>query len=172
MKVISIWNPWATLIVHNHKSIETRSWLAPKSLIGERIGIASTKAIRPDQRLEVGRQEFAKHYVDTGLTLDSSGFADIGKMQNGYLLGSVLLHSCDVITEEDLYDISEEEQAFGWYSPGRYAWRLRQPLILDPPVAVRGSQGIWEWSEDEALQTGTPDQTGSPKVWRNLSVVR
>jgi hypothetical protein len=172
MKVISIWNPWATLIVRKHKSIETRSWKAPKSLIGQRIGIASTKAIRPDQRLEVARPEFAKYYLETGLPVLVSGFADLSKFDNGYLLGTVLLHSCDLITEEDMDDITEEEQSFGWFSPGRYAWRLREPVALKSPIQVRGSQGIWEWPEDEEIQDREINQEGSPKVWGNLRLVQ
>jgi activating signal cointegrator 1 len=39
----------------------------------------------------------------------------------GSALGTVLLHSCDVITEEDLSEISDEELAFGFYDSGRYA---------------------------------------------------
>jgi len=60
----------------------------------------------------------------------------------------VLLHSCEVITEEDMEDITEEEQSFGWFEPGRYAWRCRDPEPLLEPFPVRGAQGIWELKDD------------------------
>jgi len=39
MKAITLHQPWATLIALNVKRIETRSWRAPASLIGQRIAI-------------------------------------------------------------------------------------------------------------------------------------
>lgn len=137
LKTISIWQPWASLLVHNHKFIETRGWPAPKSLIGTTIGIASTKTIKPEQRQAVLDDEFARFYTATGLP-------PLEELPHGYLLGTVLLHSCEVITDETMEEITEEEAAFGWFSPGRYAWRVRHPTRYVPPIAVRGSQGIWE----------------------------
>ena len=55
----------------------------------------------------------------------------------------MLLHSCDPITEEDLEDVTEEEKAYGWWTEGRYAWRVRDPKAFEEPVPVRGAQGIW-----------------------------
>jgi len=170
MKVISIWNPWATLVVKGLKLIETRSWAAPRSLVGQRIGIASTKQIRPDQRLEITRDEFAKHYAATDLPMITSGFADLNKFHNGYLLGTALLISSDVITEEDMNDITDEELAFGWFSPGRYAWRLRDAVEFAKPVSARGSQGIWEWFSEEA-EDRAEDKEGKAELRRNLRVV-
>lgn len=39
MKALTIRQPWATLIALGVKTIETRSWRAPKALIGQRIAI-------------------------------------------------------------------------------------------------------------------------------------
>lgn len=140
MKVISIWQPYASLIIENHKFIETRSWAAPKSLIGQRIGIASTKTIKPEQRLLTLDPDFDYYYSKTRLP-------DLDDLVHGAILGTVILHSCDVITEEDLEEITEEEQTFGVFTPGRYAWRLRQPIKFEKPIYTRGYQGIWEWNE-------------------------
>ena len=43
MKAISLWQPWASLIAIGAKSIETRSWPAPRALIGDRIAIHAAK---------------------------------------------------------------------------------------------------------------------------------
>lgn len=43
MKVITLWQPWATLIPLGLKTIETRSFPAPKSLVGQTIAIHSAK---------------------------------------------------------------------------------------------------------------------------------
>ncbi len=137
MKVISIWNPYASLLAHGFKLNETRSFPAPRALIGQRIGIASTKVIKPEQRAAFKDPAFARYYFETNLP------RDIEDLPNGYLLGTVLLHSCDVITEEDLEDVTEEEKLYGWWEAGRYAWRCRNHEPFEQPVPVRGAQGIW-----------------------------
>lgn len=137
LKVISIWNPYASLLAHGHKLIETRGFPAPKSLIGTRIGIASTKTIKQEQRDAFKDPVFARYYFETNLP------RQIEELPNGFLLGTVLLHSCDEITEEDIEDVTEEEQVYGWWKLGRYAWRCRDPQPLAQPVPVRGAQGIW-----------------------------
>lgn len=43
MKAITLWQPWASLIALGVKTIETRSWGAPRSLIGQRIAIHAAK---------------------------------------------------------------------------------------------------------------------------------
>lgn len=37
LKAITIWQPWASLIIIGAKPYEFRSWLPPKSLVGQRI---------------------------------------------------------------------------------------------------------------------------------------
>lgn len=163
MKVISIWQPWASLIVHGFKSIETRSWAAPKSLIKETIGIAATKLVRPEQRIAAQDPEFLRFYEKTGMP-------DLDQLPHGAVLGTAVLNSCDVITEEDLEDITEEEQAFGWYTPGRYAWRLRYAKPFDYPRPARGAQGIWEWRGEAAA--GGEDRPRPAPLGRNLRLVK
>ena len=43
MKAITLWQPWASLVALQIKTIETRSWPAPKALIGQRIAIHASK---------------------------------------------------------------------------------------------------------------------------------
>lgn len=67
MKALSIWQPWATLIMTGHKRIETRGWAAPYSIRGQRIAIAATKTIRTEQRHAAQEPHFREHYSATGL---------------------------------------------------------------------------------------------------------
>lgn len=148
MKVISIWNPYALLAAHGFKLNETRGWPAPAGLIGTRIGIASTKTIKAEQRAAFANANFARYYFETNLP------RQLEDMPNGCLLGTALLHSCDLITEEDIEDVTEEEQLYGWWEPGRYAWRLRDHRPLIEPFPVRGAQGIWSWDPNGVLEAG------------------
>jgi hypothetical protein len=46
MPAVSLWQPWASLIAVGAKTIETRSWPAPKGLIGQRIAIHAAKTTK------------------------------------------------------------------------------------------------------------------------------
>lgn len=153
MKVNSIWQPYATLAARGFKTIETKIWPVPSTILGKRIGIASTKTIKPEQRATLQDPEFLEYYSRLGLPLD------IEELPHGYLLGTVIIDSCELVTEELLEEISEEEQMYGWYQvPERsvYAWRLRDPQPLAHPIPIRGAQGIYEWNG--VLPDGKADQ--------------
>lgn len=138
MKTISIWQPFATLIVTGCKVFETRGWPAPTSVIGQRIGIASTKSILPAQRAHYEDPEFRRYY-------DPLGLGTLEELPKGYLLGTALLDSVELMTPEFMEDVSREEKQYGWWDEGNYAWRLRRPRALQRPIPIRGKQGIFDW---------------------------
>jgi hypothetical protein len=144
VKVISIWQPWASLIIHGHKLIETRGWPAPTSLIGQRIGIAATARLTSKQRVVSGSLSFRNHYIETGLL-------SLEELPLGCLLGTVRLHSCHLIDKNELSKLTDKEQTFGWYEIGRYAWHLVEPRVLAKPTPVKGAQRLWEYSYEEAV---------------------
>lgn len=174
MKVISIWQPWASLIVHGLKFFETRTWAAPKSLIGQTLGIAATKNITPDQRATYADPNFQFFY-------EQSGLPELEELPRGYLLGTVTLDSIEEITQEFFDDITLEEQAFGWYNLGGYAWRLRDARPLVNPIPIQGKQGIYDWrgfdvgesqaAAQKAWLQGRGDQEGSPTIRGHLQTV-
>ncbi|MBA8881780.1 ASCH domain-containing protein [Phyllobacterium myrsinacearum] len=145
MKVISVWQPWASLIVHGMKFFETRTWSAPKSIIGQTIGIAATKNITPDQRSAYADPEFQRFYEQCGLP-------PLEELPRAVLLGTVLLDSVELITEDFLEEITDEEKAFGWHQLGGYAWRLRYARQLPHPIPIQGKQGIYDWKGFDKLQ--------------------
>lgn len=153
MKVISIWQPWAHLIVHGHKRFETRTWAPPKSVIGQRIGIAATKNILPKQLAAFNDPEFQFFW---NLLEEAWKFDELPR---GYLLGTVMLDSYEEIVEEFLDDITREERAYGWYKLGGFAWRLTKPELLPHPIPIRGAQGLFEWRgfENGAQAQGADD---------------
>ena len=138
MKVISIWNPWAQLIVRGFKIFETRTWAPPKAVVGQRIGIASTKNVLPLQLKAFNDPEFQQFYQ----TLDLPPFEE---QPRGYLLGTVILDSFEQVDQEFLDDITREERSYGWFKEGGFAWRLTKPEILDYPIPIKGAQGLFEW---------------------------
>jgi hypothetical protein len=157
MKVISIWQPWATLIVHGHKRFETRTWAPPKSVIGQRIGIAATKSVLPKQLAAFNEEEFQFFWnmLDEGWTFD--------ELKKGYLLGTVILDSYEQINEEFLDDITREEKAYGWYKPDGFAWRLKEPQLLEHPIPIKGAQGLYEWKGFENGAQAQGANNGRPQ---------
>lgn len=140
MKTISIWNPFALLIVKGFKIFETRTWPAPQSIIGQRIAIASTKTIRPEQRAHFNDEEFQDNYQRLGLP------PNLTDLKHGFVLGTAVVECVELMTEEFMEDVSTEEQSYGWWNEGFYAWRMVDPVEFDEPIPVRGMQGIYEWS--------------------------
>jgi activating signal cointegrator 1 len=112
MRALSIWQPWASLFMAGHKKIETRSWPAPHSIRGKRIAIASTKTIRGEQRRAAEEEIFRLHYA-------ASGLPDIEVLPMGCVLGPVVVEGCRAIDPEFMQDLEEQEEALGWYVPGR-----------------------------------------------------
>lgn len=167
MKVISISQPFATLIVRGFKVFETRSWPAPASIIGKELGIASTKTVKAEAWAHAADPVFMDNY-------ERSGMPPIEELVCGHLLGSVVVDSNELMTEEFMDDVSDEEQSYGWWNVGFHAWRLTKPRELLFPIAIRGAQGIYEWNgvlpseeeEREAIGSGRP-----PDLRRHLRLV-
>lgn len=155
MKVISIWQPFASLIVEGCKVFETRSWSVPKYVIGTRIGIASTKTILPAQKAHCEDEVFRGWYAGTGLQ-------DWKELPRGMLLGTVEVSSCHLMTPDFIEEVSDEEQAYGWWDEGNFAWALTKPRKLENPIPIRGMQGLYEWKgvlpDDQGVYT--PEKEG------------
>ena len=62
----------------------------------------------------------------------------------GAVVGTVEIVGC--VPVEDVVDgLTEREKALGDYSPGRWAWVLKNPVMFDTPIPTRGKQGWWNW---------------------------
>lgn len=150
MKAISLLQPWASLCVHTDESgkafkqIETRSWNTKYR--GELLIHASAKKIR----LQDGMYDLIDH-------MQRIGFMDkYNKLSYGAIIGSVNL--VNVFRTEDLISplckqyigldrISDQEEAFGDYSSGRYGWLFSDPVMFDQPITCKGQLSIWNVPE-------------------------
>lgn len=150
MKVLSLLQPWASLIIKGHKKIETRSWIPKNPAIIKQLeeeGLlihASAKKIR----LQDGMYNLIDHMERIGF------FTDYDKLPYGAIIGRVkvegffrtddLTHpSCKHFTGRDR--ISEQEEAFGDYSTGRFGWVLSDPLEFEKPIPAKGQLGLWNF---------------------------
>ncbi|MDX5091627.1 hypothetical protein SD939_10455, partial [Lactobacillus crispatus] len=58
-----------------------------------------------------------------------------------YLSGVPILH---IGVKGPTKHISHQEDSFGWFESGRYAWELADVKQIDP-VPAKGQQGLWNW---------------------------
>jgi hypothetical protein len=156
MKVISVWQPWATLLIQGFKKFETRTWQAPTSVIGTRIGIAATKQIKQEQIVALMGQEFQHAYSQTGLSA-------LTELPRGCILGTALLRSSEIMTAESMAAVTETERTFGYWTPGRFAWLLEDLAPYDQPIFARGGQGIWLFN-DQAQSPADQERPANARV--------
>lgn len=131
MKALTLTQPWATLVISGRKRVETRSW---STSIRDRIAIHAAKSM-PWWAIEVA--------VEFGL--------DAHLLPRGAVLGTVAI--ADVLPTEEIRDaLSDQELAYGEYSPGRFAWLLEDPHALETPVPSTGALGFWRWDPTEAAE--------------------
>ena len=69
----------------------------------------------------------------------------------GAVLGTVELVDC-VPVEALIGKLSERERVLGDYTPGRFAWVLKNPVIFDRPIPARGFQGWWNWAGEHCRE--------------------
>ena len=129
MKVLSIKEPFATLIKDKVKIYETRSWKT--NYRGEIYIHASLTKSKSDN------VEKANKYLKTSPS-------------PGKILCKCILVDCIPMTKEFINYINNEtnEADYGRYEEGRYAWKLKVIEVLDNPIQAKGKLGIWNYSID------------------------
>jgi hypothetical protein len=143
MKVLSLLQPWATLVVNGHKKIETRSWNAKHR--GPLLVHASKKL--SGEQIRLGQKFNMLH---------GAGLGFIDDLPVGQIIGIVdLIHVVqseycfkdnEFIVDNCTWKLTESERAFGDYSPGRYGWLLKNPVQFETPIPAKGSLGLWEYN--------------------------
>ena len=131
MKVISLTEPFATLIKEKKKRIETRSWKT--SYRGELYIHASSTRVPKEWK----ENKELMNLVQEELTF-------------GKIICKCNLVDCIEMTEEWIDKIKKEqpeEYVCGIYEKGRYAWILEKIEPLEEPITVKGTLGIWNYEE-------------------------
>ncbi len=142
MKVITLWQPWANLIIDGMKRIETRSWAT--SYRGP-IGIHSAKRPPLDGLLKDLDEKSRQFVIETyGEVLNCKD-----KFPTGVILGHTELIECIRITEAYSAYVKKympKEYAFGDYTPGRWAWVMGDnPIKFSDPIPAKGMQRLWNY---------------------------
>ena len=165
MKVITLTQPWATLVAIGAKRIETRSWATKYR--GPLL-IHAAAGLGPG-----GKRAFYARCYSTVFgnalapaikgTREIAGYTiphfDAGKLPRGAIIARANLirivetddllvdGRASVITGQGIetWHLSDQEVSFGDYTPGRYAWLLADVQPLATPIPAKGKLGLWEF---------------------------
>lgn len=139
-KVISILQPWASLVVLGHKKIETRSWNTKyrgELLIHASVGKKYKSIPADDHFYKYYHLLFAKNKMQPIEHLPYGAIIGKVNLVDTYHTGSIGLQSI----------LNNQELAFGDYSPNRFGWLLSDPVMFDKPIPAKGQLGIWNWEQ-------------------------
>ena len=127
MKVLTIKEPWATLIIDGYKKYEFRSW---KTNYRGRILIHAGMSLEKDmlKRFESYNLNCAK----------------------GAIIGEAELTDCILVDEE----LNKKLRAIDPIVYGRsnhvetYAWKLENIVKYSKPIPVKGKLGLWNYEKE------------------------
>jgi len=153
VKALTIWQPWASLIMIGAKPYEFRSWPAPRSLVGQRIAIHASA--RPVRRNEVAELVLRLHNEeawttclkrDVAVPLLEQALTSPGRLPLSSVLGTAILGqpklSNSILGEfgAKLNDSDRDEHC-------NWAWPLVGIEPLEPFRPAKGAQGFWNWRD-------------------------
>lgn len=131
MKALTLWQPWASLIVDLRKPVETRSW---------------------------GTSYRGPLAIHAGMKVDADACSRFGYVPSmvprGAVLGTSVLSNCVVFPDD-----SVTPDDYGDYTPGRFGFVLTEVVKFARPVQAKGMYGLWEWPGNTApIKNGRPSK--------------
>jgi activating signal cointegrator 1 len=138
LKVITLIQPWASLIALGEKKIETRSW---KTSYRGPLLIHAGKKIDSCAKHSIFRRtleshRYTKDTLPTGMIIAKCNLIDCLEMvQCGVSSGTL----------SDGTKVYGNEYQFGNYEIGRYAWILDNVEMLKEPIPAKGKLSIWNF---------------------------
>ena len=126
MKVLSIKEPWASLIMNGTKKIETRSWKTKyRGEIYIHASLSKAKITKPEVYELIKDMNF----------------------KCGYIICKCNLVDCIYMTDEYVNGMKTnhyEEYICGHYEVGRYAWIVEDVKVIEP-IEAKGKLGLWNY---------------------------
>lgn len=140
IKTLTIWEPWATLIVAGIKRFETRGYK-----VNHRgpLGIHAASRWHDDQQTICCRQPYRDMLAGLGWNPEDT---------LGRVLGVAHLDCVIPTQSSEIMELSALEKQVGDYRPGRFAWRLAQAQAFKQPVFATGARGLWFWDVPPGLE--------------------
>lgn len=158
MKILSLWQPWASLIAWGEKKIETRSW---STNYRGPVAIHATGTIKDEAREAVYASDAIRAAIDRH-----------DKTLDGLPLGSIVAVA-EIVDCVEFGTIGAPEPtgtpeaSFGDFTPGRFGFILQNVRALAEPIKCWGVQGLKDLYPEIAAQVwaALPAQDGPRLKW-------
>jgi hypothetical protein len=166
MKAISLWEPWASLVKHREKQIETRGRVTKHRGL---LAIHATKSMPKEAEAECVEPGFISEALRRHGQLVQEGNTLTLTLHRGCVIAVAELYAVRRIHARKLWvrdngetpggdpglwgnirpdAIPQSEMPFGDYRDGRYAWMLRDIRPLRKPVPWKGAQWLFDVPDD------------------------
>ncbi len=155
MKVLSLTEPYATLVKENKKLIETRSWKTD---------------YRGELYIHASATKIPKEWKENK---ELMGLVDNVSLNFGNIICKCNLVDCIYMTKdyvENMHNNNYQEYICGLYEEGRYAWVLDNIIPLKTPIKAKGQLNIWNYYNEieimdlmNNIEYGWVDQASNKK---------
>lgn len=166
MKALTIWQPWASLIIAGAKPYEFRGWRPPASIIGQRIVIHAA-ARKIDAREAWHLYGLLAHRDDSetfrlaaaetclvpklafGILGRAAGMPNHKELPMSAGIGTAIVGEPRLGTEiAEEFGVprandSDRDQHANW------GWPMLEVEAWPEPIPMRGAQGLWNWPTPE-----------------------
>ena len=172
MKVLTLHQPWASLVALGVKTIETRSWSTKyRGPLAIHAGMSKVGATQCSECWDAIYREYDREnelplgaIVATCTLVDVAPIGRWDSFRTGVFEGDegdlpgrpvVVNHGpmaggrswSLVLDHEGRVSDLTDQRPYGDFTPGRFAWLLADVVPVDPPVPFKGGQGLtktWE----------------------------
>lgn len=134
LRVLCIYQPFIELILRGYKQLETQG--KRTHVRGRLLLHAPAGAIYSSYGYEKYAPELPVHWRL--------------QARMGMILGEVELVDCVEFTETT--KLKAAERVLGDTAPGRFGWKMVNPIMYDKPIRIPGQQGFWFVDEDKVRQ--------------------
>ena len=160
---LTVWQPWASLIMKGWKPFEFRSWPAPAYLRGYQMAIHA--GARQIKRAEIAELIYKLNRggdiaKSTGLTHHDKVVPWLERVMSGLRLpvssvlgivtvGTPVRNTTLRVALGLSEDLSLNDSARHDHS--NWGWPVKPVAIAEPHVPVAGKQGLWVWKRSEEV---------------------
>ncbi len=155
MKVISIKQPFAQLIVKGIKNIENRTWACPEKYIGQRILIHSSATSIKHGHFYTYMNRLLHNDLELKRSFFEHDFRKLGTLHLSAIIGSVKIVDCTINHPSKWAEKCDEVYSHktGKIVEAIYNWVLEEPILFEKPIFnIKGRLGFWDYDYDDNKQ--------------------
>lgn len=154
MKALTIWQPWASLIIAGAKPYEFRKSRPPRNIIGERIvvhagrlSVDRYKVERMLDQLHNHPDTAAEFCLQTTQAIPVLEAFLLGELPIGSGIGTAIVgesrFGSDIAAEFGVQRANDSDRD----DHANWGWPMIDIEAWPSPVTMRGMQGLWPWPD-------------------------